>query len=87
MEKRKILGVLGGLGPMSSAYFYELLTAHTLADSDQEHMDIIISSRASTPDRTSFILGQSDSSPVNAMVEEARKLVEYGASAIRLIIS
>ena len=34
-ENRKILGVLGGLGPLSSAYFYELITNHTKAEKDQ----------------------------------------------------
>ena len=28
-EKRQLLGILGGLGPMASAYFYELITEHT----------------------------------------------------------
>ncbi|MBQ7714243.1 MAG: aspartate/glutamate racemase family protein, partial [Clostridia bacterium] len=52
----KLLGILGGLGPLSSAYFYELVTKHTKASRDQDHIDMIISSRATTPDRTAFIL-------------------------------
>ena len=55
----KLLGILGGLGPMASVYFYEMLTEHTKAETDQEHLDIIISSKASTPDRTAYILGKS----------------------------
>lgn len=84
MSDRKVLGVLGGLGPMSSVYFYELVTERTLASCDQEHMDIIISSRASTPDRTAFILGNSDQSPLPIMQEEAKKLVAYGAGVLAL---
>lgn len=81
-EKRNLLGIIGGLGPMSSAYFYELITEHTLADCDQDHIDIILSSRATTPDRTDFILGRSDRSPLPAMVADAKSLEAYGASAI-----
>ncbi|MBR6808371.1 MAG: amino acid racemase [Clostridia bacterium] len=81
-ENRKILGVLGGLGPLSSAYFYELVTGHTKAVKDQDHIDIILSSRATTPDRTAFILGKSDEDPVPFMVEDARLLEQYGADAI-----
>ncbi len=81
-KKRKLLGVIGGLGPMSSAYFYELVTEHTKASRDQDHIDIILSSRASTPDRTDFILGKSTESPLPYMVEDARSLEVYGASAI-----
>ena len=52
----QLLGILGGLGPMSTVYFYELLTAHTSARSDADHIDLLISSRATTPDRTAFLL-------------------------------
>lgn len=81
-EKRKLLGIIGGLGPMSSAYFYELVTEHTDASCDQDHIDIILSSRATTPDRTDYILGRSEKSPLPAMVEDARSLEAYGATAI-----
>ncbi len=81
-QKRKLLGVIGGLGPMSSAYFYELITQHTKAARDQDHIDIILSSRASTPDRTDYILGRSTESPLPYMVEDARSLETYGATAI-----
>ena len=81
-ENRTILGVLGGLGPLSSAYFYELITEHTKAERDQDHIDIILSSRATTPDRTAFILGRSEEDPLPYMVEDARLLEQYGADAI-----
>ena len=81
-EKRKLLGIIGGLGPASSAYFYELITEHTLAERDQDHIDIILSSRATTPDRTDYIVGRSADSPLPAMISDARSLEEYGATAI-----
>lgn len=81
-EKRKLLGIIGGLGPASSAYFYELITEHTAAERDQDHIDIILSSHATTPDRTDFILGRSTDSPLPAMVADAKSLEQYGASAI-----
>lgn len=81
-EKRVLLGILGGLGPLSSAYFYEMITEHTKASRDQDHIDIILSSRATTPDRTAFILGKSDEDPVPYMVEDAQRLERYGADAI-----
>lgn len=76
------LGILGGLGPMSSVYFYELLTAHTRATRDQEHLDILLSSRASTPDRTEFILGRSQDNPLPVMIEEATRLARAGADLL-----
>ena len=78
------LGVLGGLGPMSSVYFYEMITAHTKADRDQEHLNIIISSRADTPDRTAYILGKSSQNPIYTMQTEANRLVLAGAEIIAI---
>ena len=81
-EGSPLLGVLGGLGPMSTVYFCELLTAHTEAAFDSDHIDMLISSRASTPDRTAFILGQSDRDPLPVMIEEAERLTRAGADLI-----
>ncbi len=82
MHSPHLLGILGGLGPMASAYFYEMITAHTKVQRDQDHIDIILSSRASTPDRTDFILGKSTDSPLPAMIEDAKALVAFGARSI-----
>ncbi len=82
MAKANILGILGGLGPMATVYFYELLIAHTEASCDQDHIDVIVSGRATTPDRTAFILGRSLESPMPAMAEELRRLEKAGADLI-----
>lgn len=82
MENNPLLGVLGGLGPMSTFYFCELITSHTAAASDADHIDMIVSSRATTPDRSAFILGKSDRDPLPVMLEEARRLERAGAKLI-----
>ena len=84
MNSSKTLGILGGLGPMSSVYFYEMLTTHTQAQRDQDHLNIILSSRADTPDRTSFILGTSRDDPVYTMKSELLKLVGAGADIVAI---
>lgn len=83
-SRHELLGILGGLGPMASVYFYELLTAHTAAKKDSDHIDLILSSRASTPDRTAFILGESEEDPAPVMCEEARRLERAGATLIAI---
>ena len=82
MKSDFLLGVLGGLGPMSTFYFCELLTSHTLASCDANHIDMLISSRASTPDRTAYILGKSTESPLPIMQKEARRLIDAGANLL-----
>lgn len=80
----KTLGILGGLGPMSSVYFYEMLTEHTKASRDQDHLNILLSSRADTPDRTDFILGKSEQNPLCVMRAEVAKLIGAGADVIAI---
>ncbi len=80
----KKLGVIGGLGPAATAYFYELVSRMTDANIDQEHIDINIISKPSIPDRTDFILGRSLDSPLPDMIEAGRTLVTLGADYIAI---
>ncbi len=84
MQNTKVLGVLGGLGPASSVYFYDMLTSHTYAERDQDHLNIILSSRADTPDRTDFILGRAQSNPLDTMRAQAQLLANAGADIIAM---
>jgi len=72
------------LGPAASVYFYQLITEHTKAARDQEHLDVILVSKASIPDRTEFILGQNPNSPLPAMIENVGRLATAGADVIAI---
>lgn len=78
------LGIIGGLGPMATAYFMQLVIEMTQAATDQEHIEMIIYNCPSVPDRTSFILGESDRNPVLPMIDIGRKLVEAGVDTIAI---
>lgn len=80
----RTLGVIGGLGPMATAYFLELVTKMTDASCDQEHLKIVIWSRPDTPDRTRFILGLSDEDPRGIIVDSGRRLVSQGAECLAI---
>ena len=82
MKTCTYLGILGGLGPMSTVYFCELLNRHTLANCDADHIDMLISSRATTPDRTAYILDKSAPDPLPVMLAEARRLEAAGVDLI-----
>jgi len=72
-----VIGVLGGLGPAATAVFLDVLIRATVAASDQEHLDLLVSQHSTTPDRTAGILvpGAPDPGPViardAAMLERA----------------
>lgn len=80
----KILGVLGGLGPMASAYFLQLITQMSEARTDQEHMEVILHSKPQIPDRTQYILGKSNDNPVPQMVLAGRGLAAQGAELLAI---
>jgi len=82
--QKQVLGILGGLGPAASCYLYQRLIECTPAACDQDHIDIVISSRASTPDRTAFILGESADDPFDVMQKDAESLVHYGATVLAI---
>lgn len=70
----KQLGVIGGLGPIATAYFMDLIIQMTDAKTDQEHMQMIIYSSPQIPDRTAYILGKSQESPGPLMIEIGKNL-------------
>ena len=76
----KTLGVIGGLGPMATAYFMELVTKMTKAGCDQEHMQMIVYSQPTIPDRTAYILKKNPNSPVPEMTRLAKLLAPEGAT-------
>lgn len=83
MEKQT-LGVIGGMGPEATAYFYEQVIQHTHAASDQEHLDMVILSCASMPDRTASIQS-GDHEPILACMHDCvRRLEACGASVIAI---
>ncbi|MCI9074078.1 MAG: amino acid racemase [Lachnospiraceae bacterium] len=80
----KILGVLGGLGPMASAYFLQLIVQMSEAAVDQEHIEVILHSMPRIPDRTRYILGQSADNPMPLMAEAGRRLADQGAEVLAI---
>ena len=80
----KTLGVIGGLGPMATALFMQLITAMTDADCDQQHIDMVIRSIPSTPDRTAFLLGKSQESPLPSVLGAARRLETDGVACMAI---
>ena len=79
-----LLGVIGGLGPMATAYFMELITRMTDAKTDQDHIRMLIYSVPDIPDRTDYILGLSDRSPLPGIVNAGQALAFMGADVIAI---
>jgi aspartate racemase len=75
-----LVGVLGGVGPLATAYFLQLLVELTDAERDQDHVDAVVLNHATIPDRTDFVLGRSDDDPGPVLARDARRLEAFGVS-------
>lgn len=82
--KKNILGVIGGLGPVATAHFMELVIKMTDAQIDQENVDMIVYNFPSIPDRTGYILGSNLKSPLPGMLSVGRALARQGASCVAI---
>lgn len=78
----KKLGVIGGLGPAASAHFYRRVVELTDAETDQDHLEIVILNMPQTPDRTAYILGRSDESFVPVLNAAAHTLEDLGCDVL-----
>ena len=79
-----MLGIIGGLGPKASAYFYDMITYKTDVESDQEHLNIAILSHPTIPDRTTYILDHSKENPYPYLLNDVKILEKLGADMIAI---
>lgn len=79
-----MLGVIGGLGPLATANFLELMTKMTQAPSEQDHVDMVVYNFPSIPDRTGYILGSNLRSPLPGLLWAGRELERQKVSAIAI---
>jgi aspartate racemase len=81
---RKILGVIGGMGPQATCLFYQQIIDRTAAASDQDHIPMIILNHSTIPDRTQAILSGTGDVVYSLLLEDAKSLEQNGASAIAI---
>ena len=78
---RKVIGIIGGMGPLATVDLYQKMVLHTAAATDQEHPRVCIDSNTAIPDRTEALLhGGADPTP--ELVSSARRLQSIGAEVL-----
>ncbi|MFZ5557390.1 MAG: aspartate/glutamate racemase family protein [Pseudomonadota bacterium] len=77
----RLLGVLGGMGPLAGAAFMTRLIQLTPAVRDQEHVATVLWSDPRVPDRTAALLGDGPS-PLPHLLYGVDRLVQAGAGCI-----
>lgn len=76
-----ITGILGGMGPEATLECFKSIINQTPAETDQEHLPVIIDNNPQIPDRTEAIL-QDGVSPVPLLQKSALRLEKAGAGFI-----
>jgi aspartate racemase len=80
--KHRTIGILGGMGPESTAALYLKITRLTPIVREQDHLRIIIDSNPKIPDRTEALRTGSRDAVIQALVETARNIERAGAQLI-----
>ncbi len=75
--QKKIIGILGGMGPEATAYLFTSIIKQTKADKDQDHIRVVIDCNPSIPDRTAAILGKGPI-PTDAIIMTGKGLEHVG---------
>lgn len=78
---KKIVGIIGGMGPGATALLFQKLIDYTDAKCDAEHVHILIDNNTQIPDRTTAILN-GDDTPALHIIESGKKLEQCGAELL-----
>ncbi|SKC83275.1 cysteate racemase [Maledivibacter halophilus] len=77
----KTIGILGGMGPLATADLFKKIIMMTDANSDNEHIPIIVENNTRIPDRTDYIINDGED-PTKYMIKSAIRLEMMGADVI-----
>jgi aspartate racemase len=78
---KKVVGIVGGVGPLATVSLFERIVRYTEASRDQDHIRMLIDNNTSIPDRTQSILaGKDDVSPM--IIRSAQMLEACGAQIL-----
>jgi aspartate racemase len=72
------------MGPQATNTFYQRIIDRTQAESDQEHLRVLIWSDAKIPDRTAGILGGREEEVFQHLLADAKLLEQMGATVLAI---
>ncbi len=77
----KAIGILGGMGPLATLAFEQILLEMVGAKKDQDYPPVFVINDGTLPDRTDAIMNGSDA-PVEGMKASLEKLKQMGAEIL-----
>ncbi len=83
MNRETIIGILGGMGPYATSFFFKRFLDITPVNSDKEHFRTIIDNNVKIPSRTRAVK-YNEQSPVDDIVSSINNLGRIGCSYVML---
>ncbi len=80
---KRMVGILGGMGPAATVDLFDRIVRATPAQTDQEHLHILIDNNPAIPDRTEAILQQGPD-PLPGLRAGIQGLENQGADVIAI---
>lgn len=79
-QGREVLGILGGMGPLSSAEFLRTVYECTLGEREQDSPAVVMLSDPGFPDRTTAFLAGEEDAVLGPLVAALQRLRDAGAT-------
>jgi aspartate racemase len=74
MKDKYTLGIIGGMGPLATSYFFDQIVTHTKAETDNDHINLVILNHASMVSRVEAVF---DENKKEEFLAQIKKDFEY----------
>ena len=82
--KRKVAGILGGMGPEATIDLMKRVLRATPAQDDRDHVHLLVDNNPQVPSRIQALLEKTGESPGPCLCDMARKLESWGAGFLAM---
>ncbi|MGI6286730.1 amino acid racemase [Neomoorella humiferrea] len=80
---KKVLGIIGGMGPEATVDFMDKIIKATPAKDDCDHIHMLVDNNPQVPSRVQAILGSGES-PAPVLIQMAQNLEKWGADFLAI---
>jgi len=84
VSPRRVVGVIGGMGPEATVELMRRVTARTRAEDDADHVHLLIESNPKIPSRIAHLIEGTGPDPLPEILRVARNLEGAGAEALAI---
>lgn len=81
---RRVVGILGGMGPEATVLLMSRIIAMTPAEDDADHVPLLVDHNPQVPSRIKALIQGGGEDPGPVLVAMARRLTDFGAAALAM---